>query len=469
MNETPPEDVTSAASPSALQSLLARHCLFALRLSWPTTMNTAQAITQAVASAVLSQDGAALAAALSAIDVGNAALLAQLPQRQALEQLCGTALEEPYDEMLLERFLSLAAVGKGDFSEACTHLERACSSFQSAFEKDTAWSMPGLHVLDLALRLAGKQADEHLKAKGEKMGKLQEAAGVLQKSFRIVVNDRAPIEQSKKWGGLHVINNLFKIYFRLNNLRLCQNLIRAVEGPGFPKALDGQVLSGRHFPMAQLVTYHYFVGRLSLLNSQFARAERQLTFAFDHCPTTSFKNKRLILRYLVPVRLVLGVFASPALLTKYQLPYFAQLCRAVHRGDLRTFERELDTHQQLFIRHGSYLLVERAKTIAYRNFFRRVHALHPAGTTKRDINMFRRCLNATGALPHPASYLPYRLLPAGAQHKRRSAFPCALAMAVPHFRLPSPHSSRFVSPRIRMAPSQVLPWMQMRSSACSPT
>jgi len=105
-------------------------------------MNTAQAITQAVASAVLSQDGAALAAALSAIDVGNAALLAQLPQRQALEQLCGTALEEPYDEMLLERFLSLAAVGKGDFSEACTHLERACSSFQSAFEKDTAWSMP---------------------------------------------------------------------------------------------------------------------------------------------------------------------------------------------------------------------------------------------------------------------------------------------------------------------------------------
>ena len=95
--------------------------------------------------------------------------------------------------------------------------------------------MPGLHVLDLALRLAGKQADEHLKAKGEKMGKLQEAAGVLQKSFRIVVNDRAPIEQSKKWGGLHVINNLFKIYFRLNNLRLCQNLIRAVEGPGFPR------------------------------------------------------------------------------------------------------------------------------------------------------------------------------------------------------------------------------------------
>jgi len=158
------------------------------------------------------------------------------------------------------------------------------------------------------------------------------------------------------------------------------------------------MISGRRFPIAQLVTYHYFVGRLSLLNSQFAKAERQLTFSFERCPKTAFKNKRLILRYLVPVRLVLGQFASPALLTKYQLPYFVQLCRAVDRGDLRLFERELDSHQQLFIRHGSYLLVERAKTIAYRNFFQRVHALHPAGTTKLDIGMFKRCLNVSSVV-----------------------------------------------------------------------
>ena len=69
---------------------------------------------------------------------------------------------------------------------------------------------------------------------------------------------------------------------------------------------------------------------------------------------------------------------------------------AVHRGDLRTFERELDTHQQRFIQHGSYLLVERAKTIAYRNFFKRVHSLHDEGTTKLDIAMFKRCLDAMG-------------------------------------------------------------------------
>ena len=244
----------------------------------------AQAVTQAVASGVVKQDGQAVAAHLPLEQTADPALLAQLGAGQApnLEHLCGTALDEPYDEMLLECFHSLTATAKGDHVEAYTHLERAHSAFQSAFEKDTDWSLPVLNTLDLALRRSANRADHQLRERGEKkVNKLQEAAAMLQKSFRVVVTDRAPIESSKKWGALHVINNLFKIYFQLNNLRLCQNLIRAVEGPGFPKALNCEVISGRHFPIAQLVTYHYFVGRLSLLNSEFARAERQLSFAFN--------------------------------------------------------------------------------------------------------------------------------------------------------------------------------------------
>ena len=181
------------------------------------------------------------------------------------------------------------------------------------------------------------------------------------------MTDRTELKESKKWGTLNVINNLFKIYFELNNLRLCQNLIRAVEGPGFPKALDGQTVEGRSFTVAQLVTYKYFVGRLSMLNSQFAKAEQELNYAFAYCPRNATKNKRLILRYLVPVRMVLGKFASAKLLLKYDLPYFVPLCRAVHRGDLRAFEAELAANQQLFIQHGSYLLIERAKIITHRS------------------------------------------------------------------------------------------------------
>tara|TARA_B100000795_G_scaffold158936_1_gene119445 strand:- start:360 stop:695 length:336 start_codon:yes stop_codon:yes gene_type:complete len=77
------------------------------------------------------------------------------------------------------------------------------------------------------------------------------------------VTDRTELKESKKWGTLNVINNLFKIYFELNNLRLCQNLIRAVEGPGFPKALDGQTVEGRSFTVPSMVRVPLWQARSS--------------------------------------------------------------------------------------------------------------------------------------------------------------------------------------------------------------
>lgn len=367
-------------------------------------MAPVQEVVHAVGSAIEKQDGEALAEALQQISSSrsNAALIAQLTAgRIDVRALSSSVLDRPYDEMLAAQLDSLVAIHCNDHVKAYSHQERACTSFHSVFEKDTSWSLPAMHRLDLLLRMAAVRADAALKmsaAGGGDITTTQEAAvRVLQKSFTICISDRAELKVSKKWGTLHVINNLFKIYFQLNKLTLCKNLIKAVDGPGFPKALNGEELMGRSFPMEQLVTYRYFVGRLSLLNSQFGVAQDHLLFAFKKCPAASYKNKRLILRYLVPVRLVHeGVFASRALLTEYDLPQFVPLCHAVHRGDLRLFERQLDDYQHLFIRHGSYLLVERAKTIAYRNFFRRVYSLHPEGTTKLDVAMLKRCLDATG-------------------------------------------------------------------------
>ena len=382
-------------------------------------MATVQQVVHAVSSAIAQQKGEALAEALQQLDLSNAALIAQLTAgRIDVRALCSSVLDRPYDEMLAEQLDSLVAIHGNDHVKAYSHQESACTKFHSVFEKekDTSWSLPAMHRLDLLLRMAAIRADATLKKSAAGGGDItttrEMAVRVLQKSFTICISDRAVDKVldadgtlhvinnphfSKKWGTLHVINNLFKIYFQLNKLTLCKNLIKAVDGPGFPKVLYGQEHeSGRSFPIEQLVTYHYFVGRLNLLNSQFPIAQEHLLFSFENCPAASYKNKRLILRYLVPVRLVLGKFASPALLTKYDLPQFVPLCHAVHRGDLRLFERQLDDYQHLFIRHGSYLLVERAKTIAYRNFFRRVYSLHPEGTTKLDVAMLKRCLDATG-------------------------------------------------------------------------
>ena len=58
---------------------------------------------------------------------------------------------------------------------------------------------------------------------------------------------------------------------------------------------------------------------------------------------------------------------------------------------------QLALNQQLFIRHGSYLLVERSKMIAYRNFFRKVSPTHPP-----DTKTCRRTRTSSRVCPRPA-------------------------------------------------------------------
>lgn len=72
-------------------------------------------------------------------------------------------------------------------------------------------------------------------------------ATTLRNAFSATANHRLPrelIAQSKKWGALAVVCVLFRMYFKLNQLRQSKFLIAAVEGPGFPP-LD-------QFPRAQV-------------------------------------------------------------------------------------------------------------------------------------------------------------------------------------------------------------------------
>jgi hypothetical protein len=42
-------------------------------------------------------------------------------------------------------------------------------------------------------------------------------AALLQKAFKCTSQDRAPPEASKKWGTIFVVNNLFRLYFRVRH------------------------------------------------------------------------------------------------------------------------------------------------------------------------------------------------------------------------------------------------------------
>ena len=139
---------------------------------------------------------------------------------------------------------------------------------------------------------------------------LEKAAELIMNCFRsCAVDSKSSEDVTKRWGMLNLTNQLFKIYFRLNKLHLCKPLIRAIEA---------SPLKDR-YPKSQQVTYKYYVGRKNMFDSDFKAAEEYLSFAFEHCHKSSKVNKRQILTYLIPVKMLLGHMPTSGVLQKYDL------------------------------------------------------------------------------------------------------------------------------------------------------
>jgi len=237
-------------------------------------------------------------------------------------------------------------------------------------DKDTNWRLPGINATTLQLRLASYMADKEGKT-GENTQILR-AEATLKRYFQKMVIDRSPLQSTKKMGCLFIIVHLLKIYFKLNNLRLCTNLLKAVDSDNFP-SLDS-------FPPSQTVAYQFYLGRLSIFEERYDKAETSLDSAFLHCHQKSRRNKRRILQYLIPVKLLLGKFPDVKLLEKYNLLQFKDLVDSVKRGHLKLFNDSLETHQEFFIRKGIFLMLEKLKTTIYRNLFLRAYKFYQTET-----------------------------------------------------------------------------------------
>ena len=94
--------------------------------------------------------------------------------------------------------------------------------------------LPVLYQTSNSLRIVAMRADHYLSIsnKGPKSGeqiqeKLEDAARVINRGFTICIADRAPIEESRKWGTYYMSNLLFKMYFKASMgepQRLCGEL-----------------------------------------------------------------------------------------------------------------------------------------------------------------------------------------------------------------------------------------------------
>ncbi|NP_001187326.1 PCI domain-containing protein 2 [Ictalurus punctatus] len=285
------------------------------------------------------------------------------------EDKCQHVLEPPYDEMVAAHLRCTYAVANHDFVEAYKCQTVVVQSFLKAFQahKEENWALAMMFAVTLDLRIFANSAEQQLQKKGKgKVGDmLEKAAEQLMSCFRVCASDnRAGIEDSKKWGMLFLVNQLFKIYFKISKLHLCKPLIRAIDSSNLKD----------DYSMAQRVTYKYYVGRKAMFDSDFKLAEEYCPL-FQHSHRSCQRNKRLILIYLLPVKMLLGHMPTNQLLKKYDLMQFADVTKAVREGNLLLLNEALAKHETFFIRCGIFLILEKLKIITYRNLFKKVYHL----------------------------------------------------------------------------------------------
>lgn len=206
---------------------------------------------------------------------------------------------------------------------------------------------------------------------------LEDAARHLSKVFTTCITDKQPLAVSKKWASIGVVKYLFKIYFKLNNTRLCLNVLRAIENPAaeFPPL--------ENFDVCDVIAYFYYRSRLHFYDGEFAEALPLLEKAFVLIPENEapydpaiFKNKRLILVYLIVAKiLVQQSYPNERLLQKYKLLHvYGPFIQSIKDGNIIRYNSCLQRHMEFFMQSEIFLIAEvQMKTLIYRNFFRLIY------------------------------------------------------------------------------------------------
>ncbi|KAL0338961.1 UNVERIFIED_CONTAM: Enhanced ethylene response protein 5 [Sesamum angustifolium] len=205
-------------------------------------------------------------------------------------------------------------------------------------------------------------ADIELASIGKTPEKLKGAGSFLMKVFGVLAG-KGP----KRVGALYVTCQLFKVYFKLGTVHLCRSIIRSIE--------TARIFDFEEFPVRDKVTYMYYTGRLEVYNENFPAADHKLSYALTHCNAQKEANIRMILKYLIPVKLSIGILPRQLLLDKFNLNEYSDVVLALKRGDLRLLRHALQEHEDRFLRSGVYLVLEKLELQVYQRLVKKIYIM----------------------------------------------------------------------------------------------
>ncbi|KAJ3100585.1 COP9 signalosome (CSN) subunit [Phlyctochytrium planicorne] len=169
----------------------------------------------------------------------------------------------------------------------------------------------------------------------------------------------------------------------LKQINLATNLIKSIRNADLPEI--------EKYPIGHVVAFKYYMGVLAFFNEQYSKADEELTFALTHCrargpsPNIYQTNRRLILNYLIPTRLISGKIPHPKLFKKHPIlsSSYSRLIETITSGQLGQFDECLETQQRDLIARGTWLCKNKPTRLEFGAF---VAAVHFAGCPDVDLD-----------------------------------------------------------------------------------
>ncbi|KAM1155653.1 hypothetical protein ACFX13_027114 [Malus domestica] len=314
--------------------------------------------------AVSTQDGASLKNLLS-LSSNSPALLSLADALNVFQDFNRLIKQSDNDsqfgEILVHLFRAFQSYRIGNSIDSYQAFEKSANAFIQEFRNwDTAWALPALYVIAYEIRVLAERADKELASNGKSPEKLKGAGSFLMKVFGVLAG-KGP----KRVGALYVTCQLFKVYFKLGTVHLCRSVIRSIE--------TARIFDFEEFPKRDKVAYMYYTGRLEVFNENFPAADHKLSYALKHCNPQREANTRMILKYLIPVKLSLGILPNDWLLEKYNLVEYRNVVQALKRGDIQLLRHALEEHEDRFLRSGVYLVLEKLELQVYQRLIKKIY------------------------------------------------------------------------------------------------
>eukprot|EP00798_Chlamydomonas_sp_ICE-L_P003457 gene3457-13517_t len=302
-------------------------------------------------------------------------------------------LAHPWSQLVTSYLEALMLLNKGEWMAACKEFrEKHCKVMMKVL-KEEAWVVPPVIGMVVTLKALSEErmgADDEAVKKGVDAKELSASAQILQDVLRNTAASKGAENEEKRAAGVAVGCIMMKVNFRLNTINNCKTVITNVDSL---KIFEGAKVAHR-------VAYRYYTGRLAAYDEDFQKADEHLSYALQYCHREAMMNKTRILRYLIPVKMLLGHLPSDQLLSQYGLQEYKEIKDAVKDGDVGLLMRALNENQALFIQDGTYLLLEKLILAAYRRLFKKCALYHaeavPAKASQMPLSLFLRALQLQG-------------------------------------------------------------------------